>query len=93
VARVQDLRRALASYDQTLMSHVAAGLIRWRFINVNPRWGFLIVAGNAHVIFEPVRPKEIFRWVDQFLEAQGLLENATRKFTGLRASLEEKNNN
>jgi len=88
----QDLRRAFSECDEKSMIQMIYALIWWRFTTVNPRWGFMYASG-AHLIFEPRRPNELFRWIDQFLTDAELIEEFKTSFDGYTAQLVKNPNN
>jgi hypothetical protein len=56
--------------DEELISQMIYNLLWWRFMHVNPTWGFLI-GGGSHLMFQPRRPQQLFKWIDDFLVASG----------------------
>jgi hypothetical protein len=65
-----DVRRGLKKISEKDYRDAVAGLLWWRFIHVNPRWGFGF-SGPPLLTVIPKKPETMIAWIDAAIRSAG----------------------
>jgi hypothetical protein len=73
-----DLRRGLRGDSEHDRRRMIDSLLFWRFVHVNPLWGFGC-GSNPHLLISPKKPSRIIGWIDAAIKRSGVPEDAVRR--------------
>ena len=65
-----DIRRGLKKISEKDYRNAVAGLLSWRFIHANPRWGFGF-SGPPLLMVIPKKPETLIAWIDAAIRSAG----------------------